>query len=105
MPSTLSTPANKSIPFKSIAIAIVTKQRLPRQGKAYTQMVGYVELYHVYQVGQELMGAVKGMVLLLEVLLHLKSGNRLTQSLTITASVMHHLTFHTKNTCQVMYLA
>ena len=67
-------------------------------------MVGYVELYHVYQLGQELMGAENGVVLLLEVLLHLKSGNRLTQSLTITASVMHHLISHIKNTCQVMYL-
>ena len=43
-------------------------------GRLYTN--GYVELYHVYQLGQELMGAEKGVVLLLEVLLHLKSGNR-----------------------------
>ena len=35
----------------------------------------YVELYQVYQVGQELMGA-EGGVILVEMLLHLKSGNR-----------------------------
>ena len=37
---------------------------------------GYVELYQVYQLGQELMGAEGGVVLLLEMLLQLKSGNR-----------------------------
>ena len=37
---------------------------------------GYVELYHVYQLGQELMGAEGGGILLLEMLLHLKSENR-----------------------------
>ena len=55
------------IPFRSIAIAKAWEG-------LYTN--GYVELYHVYQLGQELMGAEKGVVLLLEVLLHLKSGNR-----------------------------
>ena len=75
MPSTLSTPANKSIPFKSIAIAIFTMQLFAKAWEGlYTN--GYVELYHVYQLGQELMGAEKGAVLLLEVLLHLRSGNR-----------------------------
>ena len=75
MPSTLSTPANESILFKSIAIAIFTKQLFAKTWEGlYTN--GYVELYHVYQLGQELIGAEKGVVPLLEVLLHLKSGNR-----------------------------
>ena len=43
---------------------------------AYIYTTGYVELYQVYQLGQELMGAVDEVILLLEMLLHLKSGNR-----------------------------
>ena len=38
-------------------------------GKSYTRN-GYVELYQVYQLGQELMGAEGGAILLVEMLLH-----------------------------------
>ena len=55
---------------------------------------GYVELYHVYQLGKELMGAADEVILLLVMLLHLKSGNRWTQWLTVTASV--NTWFHTQ---------
>ena len=35
-----------------------------------------VKLYQVYQLGQELMDAEGGVILVLEILLHLNSGNR-----------------------------
>jgi len=42
--------------------------------KNYTH--GNEEVYHVYELGQELMRAEGGVILLVEMLLHLKSGNR-----------------------------
>ena len=36
----------------------------------------HVELYQLYQLGQELMGAEGGVSLLVEMLMHLRSGNR-----------------------------
>ena len=75
MPSTLSCKQEHSIQehsYSHIHHAAVCQG----MGRHIVYTNGYVELYHVYQLVQELMGAEKRVVLLLEVLLHLRSGNR-----------------------------
>ena len=52
---------------------------------------GYIDLHHVYHLGQELMRAERGVILLLEMLLHLKSKNRWTQLVTVNLHILPQL--------------
>ena len=54
----------------------ITNMTILKSNKFRLIKYSNVKLYQVYQLGQELMDAEGGVILVLEMLLHLNSGNR-----------------------------
>ena len=54
----------------------ITNMTILKSNKFRLIKYSNVKLYQVYQLGQELMNAEGGVILVLEMLLHLNSGNR-----------------------------